>query len=68
MKITNLRTGRIVRVALVVLLTIPIIYIILNYSDSHQKINKVYHEKFTGKRHISVPVLADGEKKSKLYV
>lgn len=61
MKITNLRTGRIIRVAVVVLLTIPIIYLIMNYSDSHKKINDVYHAKFAARRHVLVPLLVDGE-------
>jgi hypothetical protein len=61
MKITNLRTGRIIRVACVILLTIPIIYLILNYSDSHKKINDVYHKKFAALRHTKVPMLIDGK-------
>lgn len=61
MKITNLRTGRILRVALVVCFSLPIIYLLLNYSDSHKKINDVYHSKFSARKARQVPVLVDGE-------
>lgn len=60
MKITNLRTGRLLRMALVVCLALPIIYLIMNYSDSHKKINDVYHRKFAPRMARQVPVLADG--------
>lgn len=60
MKITNLRTGRILRVVLVICLLLPIVYLILNYSDSHKKINEVYHKKFAQRQTREVPVLIDG--------
>lgn len=61
MKITNLRTGRIIRVALVLCFLLPIIYLLLNYSDSHKKINEVYHSKFSPRKSRQVPILVDGE-------
>lgn len=60
MKITNLRTGRILRVALVLCFLLPIIYLLMNYSDSHKKINDVYHNKFAARQTRQVPVLIDG--------
>lgn len=60
MKITNLRTGRIIRVVLVLCFLLPIIYLLLNYSDSHKKINEVYHSKFAPRMSRQVPVLVDG--------
>lgn len=62
MKITNLRTGRIIRVALVICFLLPIIYLVLNYSDSHKKINDVYHGKFAARKSRQIPVLIDGKK------
>lgn len=61
MKITNLRTGRMLRVVLVLCLLLPIIYLVLNYSDSHKKINDVYHSKFAARKSRNVPMLIDGE-------
>lgn len=51
-----------IRVALVLCLLLPIIYLLLNYSDSHKKINEVYHSKFAARKSRNVPVLIDGEK------
>lgn len=50
-----------IRVALVLCLLLPIIYLLLNYSDSHKKINDVYHSKFAARKSRNVPVLIDGE-------
>jgi polypeptide N-acetylgalactosaminyltransferase len=49
-----------IRVALVLCLLLPIIYLVLNYSESHKKINDVYHSKFAARKSRSVPVLVDG--------
>lgn len=62
MKITNLRTGRILRVVLVLCFLLPIIYLLMNYSDSHKKINDVYHSKFAPRMARQVPVLVDGKR------
>lgn len=62
MKITNLRTGRIARVAIVLCLLLPILYLLFNNSDSHKKINEVYHNKFAAKKSRQVPVLIEGKK------
>lgn len=64
MKITNLRTGRLLRIVLVLCLCLPIIYLLLNYSESHKKINEVYHKKFAARQTgQELPVLVDGELK-----
>ena len=48
------------RVVLVLCLLLPIIYLLLNYSDSHRKINDVYHSKFSARKTQNVPLLVDG--------
>lgn len=47
--------------SIVLCLLLPIIYLLLNYSDSHKKINEVYHNKFAARKSRQVPVLVDGE-------
>ena len=48
------------RVVLVFCLLLPIIYLLLNYSDSHKRINDVYHSKFSARQTRNIPVLVDG--------
>lgn len=57
-----MRKGRLFRVFLVACFTIPILYLLFNYSDSHRKINEVYHRNIASRlRGLEVPVVVSGK-------
>lgn len=69
MRISNLRSGRICRLALICLVILPLLYLLATWSDSHKRVQSAYEAKFgTGRRSYQrlegrpkeVPVLVEG--------
>lgn len=70
MRISNIRNGRICRLALLLIL-LPLLYLLITWSDGHKRVQEVYQAKFgTGRRHYQrlegrpkeIPVLVEGNK------
>ncbi|XP_073833113.1 N-acetylgalactosaminyltransferase 7 [Musca autumnalis] len=68
MRISNIRNGRICRLALLLIL-LPLLYLLITWSDGHKRVQEVYQAKFgTGRRHYQrlegrpkeIPVLVEG--------
>lgn len=70
MRISNIRSGRMCRLALVCLVILPLLYLLTTWSDSHKRVQEVYQAKFgMGRRHYQrlenrpkeVPLLIEGK-------
>ena len=61
MKVTNIRSGRILRVTVVVLLLIPILYLLASWSG-HNKVTEIYNGKYAAHKSSSqIPILVSGK-------
>lgn len=70
MRISNIRSGRMCRLALVCLVILPLLYLLTTWSDSHKRVQEAYQAKFgSGRRSYQrlesrpkeVPVLVEGK-------
>uniref|UniRef100_A0A1I8P174 Polypeptide N-acetylgalactosaminyltransferase n=1 Tax=Stomoxys calcitrans TaxID=35570 RepID=A0A1I8P174_STOCA len=69
MRITNIRNGRVCRLALVCLVILPLLYLLTTWSDGHKRVSEAYQAKFgTARRHYQrlegrpkeTPILVEG--------
>lgn len=45
---SNIRSGRICRMALCLLVLLPLLYLLANWSDHHKRVQEAYHSRFGG--------------------
>lgn len=70
MRVSNIRSGRICRLVLCLLVILPLLYLLANWSDHHKRVQEAYHARFGGakfshqrleNRPREVPKLVEGE-------
>lgn len=70
MRVSNIRSGRIFRLVLCLLVILPLLYLLANWSDHHKRVREAYHSRFGGakfshqrleNRPREVPKLVEGE-------
>ncbi|EDV46600.1 N-acetylgalactosaminyltransferase 7 [Drosophila erecta] len=69
MRVSTIRSGRICRLALCLLVLLPLLYLLANWSDHHKRVQEAYHTRFGGHKFAhqrlegrprEVPKLVDG--------
>ncbi|ALC48047.1 GalNAc-T2 [Drosophila busckii] len=50
MRVSNIRSGRIFRLALCFLVILPLLYLLANWSDNHKRVQRAYHARFGGRK------------------
>jgi len=48
MRVSTIRSGRICRLALCLLVLLPLLYLLANWSDHHKRVQEAYHTRFGG--------------------
>jgi len=70
MRVSTIRSGRICRLALCLLVLLPLLYLLANWSDHHKRVQEAYHTRFGGPKFAhqrlegrprEVPKLVDGK-------